>query len=552
MFLAQGTGFHMAEVPYAATINFSFGSFSFGRSASGASECGPEFDSYVRRNLDENFPFNPTGPSSRTVTDLWKNRRFRLYKSETETRQGKVASWEQFNIDPFSLQTSWKITLEMDMMTGENKKYDSGDAVIIQNLPKVHHGKSAIVVKPLKDGRYKVKLEDEDLKFVTVKAENLQEKCTFIVKRMNVNGGGTLDDGERLLSLEWIDPPAPTLRVSNESCVTCPTCRAVEPTFVSFDDTVERIAATECPICTDCKPCRTLQCSHVICMDCWQQWRVSATNEIPSSLSTPITDADVLQRERDRNFQKIRALLPHVMGGTATKPAGRRQVTPEQVEYAMNRFFDRVEDIVHELDQKVSEETEEGYASFWRKLQTVSVHLPCLVGGLEQFFGELRSIAPVQILMRVLEQRAQEISSFTSCSMENENLGGIEIRGGQGRVEYLLALCCNRIGELQEAFQNYASAIHWYERAIIYAKRRYDIDGGSGDTIQAPCKESLSIQYTNLGLAQKRFGQLSKAMACYETALEFKVSENTMQNKDILESELESWTGTSGRLTPGC
>ena len=258
-------------------------------SATGCSSCGKDFDAYVKSTL-EPFPYNPTGPAAR-FTEMWQGRKAKIYQSPNQYRIGTVRFWVQRNNGPFSSQTKWTITIKYDAEDGD-VKFLSGYPVKIRGKPKKFDGKEGTILSVYPSGKVKVQLKEDPMVFVSVAPENIEnqkgkEEIEYLVHRMNITGGGIVDERVRdtsrgayntKLSLEWIDepsPPAPSDLFPNTVNVKCPSCRAVEPNDAAFDDTVELHTNPEmCPICTESKrPSRTLQCGHILCNDCFRQWR---------------------------------------------------------------------------------------------------------------------------------------------------------------------------------------------------------------------------------------------------------------------------------------
>lgn len=501
----------------------------FGGRPPSQSNCGNEFDAYVNRVVEEPFHF----ADSRSVNDLWKNRRFRLYVSPDETRQGKVVGWEQSR-PRHSPRTRWELSVELEGL-------DKGDSVEVQDSPKAHRGKHGIVVKRQLD-KVKIKLEQEELQFITVDIKNLKAlPTTWRVNRMNVNGGGTLHrcgafDNEKLFSLEWIDPPIPVIRLDDGvKRVTCPTCRAIEPTEQAFSDLSADTSKSDdqlcCPVCTENKPCRILQCDHQVCHDCWKQWRYSATSEIPSSVSEPDLDKDLLQRARDRNCQRFRYWLPHTMGGTATKADGRRKSTQEEIVLAEQRAQELILELLEELSDEVEDGVEdEGLVLLWRKLLLMSVDLLACDAAMDRFVASLSSIAAVEIVMQVVQARAQELAGSPKYSVEEY-------------TECMHCCCCSRIAELYQEAENYESATFWSERALIHATNV--VDKQSDDDLRF--EGQVRRQFFKLGNAHREAGRLIKAYECYR-----KASDGFSGFLYTCHEEMEQWTGTSGNLTPGC
>jgi len=501
------------------------------------SECGQDFDEYVLRALEEPFPYSGMMPASRDVDNLWEGRRLRLYSGKNKYREGKVISWMQNNTGPFCRITFWHVNIEMDAV-------NVGDTVVVVGLESEpqHDGKKGRIFKFLQDeGLYKVKLDNETI--IAIKPQNIKPAATtYRVNRMNIDGGGTLfpsnGSRRRLLSLEWLEPALPSIDLDEGVLkANCPTCRAVEPTLAAYDDAPTE-KQEECPICMDTKTCRTLQCRHEVCHDCWIKWR-NAGGSIP--VPPPDIDADELQKERDANFQKLRAFLPHTLGGTGSKPSD----SEETILQAHQKFGERVDDILTRLIVEDEENEEEGFSRLWRNLMKCSIHLWCI----NQTFELLIDALPpptLEILLRVTEERSDEIySGFKHMLGDAGPTEGL----GKAYAHSLCCLCCNKIGEQYEEGENCRGAIPWYERSVLHARKRMLFD----DPENAPtCKKSLGTQLCNLGLAQKRAGFLSAALESYDASVEIFDGGYTAGNRQALLGEMKEWTGSSKKLTPGC
>mmetsp|Transcript_1238 Transcript_1238/g.2715 ORF Transcript_1238/g.2715 Transcript_1238/m.2715 type:complete len:621 (+) Transcript_1238:269-2131(+) len=588
-------------------------------SASGTSSCGKEFDAYVKRT-QEPFPYDPEMPASHDL-DMWKGRKAKIYQSPASYRIATVQKWSQNNSGPYSSSTKWTIQLKFDDDgDGDNSgsKFVKGDVVQIVNKPKLHDGKDGVVVAVNNtSGKLKVQLNDDAMVFVSVLPENLKHESrrtgahVYSVRRMNVAGGGVLDDHvtrpepagslgpptteKKKVSLEWIDeasPPLPTDLFPNTVNVKCPTCRAVEPNDTAFDDTEVKLHVNpeSCPICADDKlPSRTLRCGHVLCNDCFRQWRDRGNSKIPSAVTQPHRDPAKLQRDRDRAFQRLRSMLPHTfLNGTATRANSRTRQSNIQplVDKAMEDFKTQVGQILSRLDELAHPcihhaasidgeqlSRDDSLMAYWGKLREVSVHIFCERSILEEFLNEIQSMAAVEILMKVTEERKDTIAagmiSLGLVDKDTKPLGEEDDddddkkkkkkkvkktstdtidpeKWADGYVEHCFSQYCNRIGELYEDDGNSRSAIHWYERAVLHSRKARTLQNNSKE-----CRAALSMLYNNLGVAQRRAGVLTDAMKAYDLAIELHPEDETARNnKERLSSELEEWTGSSGKITP--
>ena len=579
------------------------------------SECGVDFDEYVKRTIDVDgpYPYRRFERTIRIINNLWKDRKLRLYTSPTEYKEGTVVSWHQQN-DGFSNQTEWWIAIKF------SGSLQVGDTAIIEvnddddNNTKLsnYNGKKCKIVKCLANNKYKViPLNDsEGLKFLTIKQDNLQKITEFSVVRMNVNGGGILknDDGEGEedddsndaddsddldLSLEWIDPASPTINLHEDKIMnanaTCPTCRAVEPTMIAFDDNNDttKVSKYTCPICTEMSLCRTLQCGHRICTHCWIQWRSKGKSKIPSSVVAPIIEERTLQMERDRNFQKLRAIAPHTLGGTATRPSGGwlRGSTKESVDEAKERYLEKMKSILEtliEILEDIHTEEQEGQAlsKFWRELMTTPIQIFChyIISTIDHIY----SYEVLEILMHVVEVRCDEICSALQHSLPSNAQGDITTKDtdtdttttngntleylsepvARSFVQRLLSSCCEQMARrYDENNKDPHYVIHWWERSILHTQKMVDNIGLPG---QYSKYGLLSRRYTKLGLAQQEAGYLLQAKESFNKSLEC-LTTHIIEDREVrvdltnlvydykseVEEQIQSWIGTSGRLTPG-
>lgn len=503
------------------------------------SECGVDFDEYVRRALEEPFPYNSMMPASRTIENLWSGRRFRLYNGPDVFREGKVVSWQQWNTGPLCRVTFWCVNVEMD-------SFGVGDSVLIGGLQSAnqYNGKEGTIEKLLgekHEGRYRIKLVDDDdnKTFIAVKPKNLNAApTTYKVNRMNIEGGGTLkvysENPNRLISLEWLEPASPAIDLDEGALMAnCPTCRAVEPPLAAYDDApMEK--EQECPVCFEKKPCRTLQCDHGVCNGCWSQWR-NKSSGIP--VSPPEVDEDQLQKEQAASFQETNALLPHTYSGTGSKPGDSEAI----LEKAHKRFLMRMKEILDKL-LEMADSGDGGLSQFWRELMTASIHVLVIDQPVEVLRENL-PIPALEILIRVVEARKVEIMSCFKMLP-----GSPPDKVCEEQVQVSLVEFTNRIGELYEEVHNFRGAIPWYERCLMEAKKRLPINDQYAKGIQ----KTIATQHNNLALAQKNAGFLSKALLNYNASLQIVPSDDVRENRKTLRREMKQWTGSSGKLTPGC
>ena len=213
--------------------------------------------------------------------------------------------------------THWKVTLQLDELPAD-ASYVSGDMVRICGLKSAaqHNNRRAQVYRFVEEkGRYDVgyRSRGDGLSVLSVKPANLQyiTEIESEVCRVNIDGGATLlPFGPRncLVSLEWKGPALPQLDLNaGSSFSNCPLCRAVEPPRAGYMQPDSPLSPDiECPVCMETTDCMELNCKHMVCKPCWENWcRVSAGGValLPDSEETDTAD---LELNRDKWIRQYR------------------------------------------------------------------------------------------------------------------------------------------------------------------------------------------------------------------------------------------------------
>ncbi|KAG7351433.1 hypothetical protein IV203_010793 [Nitzschia inconspicua] len=590
------------------------------RSIGGPPSHTPEFDEYVRRVLNDPFPCRQlyaSVPQSQEV-DLWKNRRFRLYKDTDNVLEGTVVEWIQLVNGPYSIGTEWKIRAAI--LTFAGLEVDD-TAIISEGGPKEYQNLECRIISAISsdDGTtYKVQLVDDPLKFVDVHRDHLKSIQQYTVVRMNVHGGGVVsyDGDDCKYSLEWIDPPSPLIDLSgdsNKAC--CPICQAVEPTVEAFDDSAFETTMDDdkkqqelhtCPVCSmNDKPLRTLECNHQLCNECWSVSREPSTSFLPANLAPPIMEENELHTTRDYCYKYFHAKLPHtIMDGTATRPLqGQSYEHVEGLHYVItNCFRDANDEDVYEYDEDDDDDDDDDdeytikkpslnvriddLTQYWKTLKGGAIHMFIFWNVFRNLVVGLKNPIAIEIVWKVVQERWEEIENARRRLLEDfddeESLDDDDDDGGDGDDDYddeamdttcqeksgmkhkdvdelcrnaksyplsLVALCFNRLGELCLKNRQVPHALYWFERSLPYAKRAVQLNPESRTTKRL----LLADVYNNLGIAQQRSGYLIKAKRSYYSAREWNVrAQNIIHNIRCVEYEITCWTGSSGRIIPGC
>lgn len=350
--------------------------------------------------------------------------------------------------------------------------------------------------------------------------------------------------GERdlgLISLEWLEPASPAIDLDEGA--TCPMCCSVESSLFANDE-VRSEKEDECPICLETKTCQVLQCGHCVCGSCWDKWS-RAGWAIP--ITPPEIDLEQLQRARDEK-QRLTILehLPY-----ARLIDSELSDSDEALKDAKDKLDDLCNGIVSRLEEH-AKSGEEGLIRFWQELRACSAELL----NLEQFITSLLPRLPMaglKILLCVLEEREEEL--FTS----RMNVPFINWNEATCKTHYRwLCRCCYiTISQEYESVNNYRGAITWCERAIRH---------GGVEELQNMAQQDASVAfgvstlYLLLGSAQQNAGHLTAALKNYDVSkniidaseLDDVFRECVTKHRAKLLQEMKQWTGSSGKLTPGC
>ena len=433
------------------------------------SECGDEFDEYVRRIV------GPMGVKERSISNLWAGRRFKLH-FDGEWRDGKVIEWCQWKVNPGLHLTEWRVTFEFDTL----KQHDTEESKAVASADQNHiESGKASEVKTMKDS-----------------------PPILRVNRMNIKGGGTLrhetNDSE-LFSLEWIDSASPSVNLEDGKLrYKCPCCRANEPIIASHEK--PNFSKTdECPVCLEIVGCRVLGCGHGICHPCWNSY-LQAT--ITFGVQLGHLDSDKIQKERTRRDELFREKLS----------SGKAKT--------VNCFAKLVEQVPS---------GEKGLAQLWKELMVESV-ATFFYSDVKTVITQLSTDA-IKIFLQVLEDRKDELFVMLNGTYRHEM---------SEFVSSISFYCCDVISEKYRQAGNIHCALPWSELALFHAK-------------QARSRTLLAAAYVFLGSAQPSAGLLIEASRTYDNSLGLgSAAGDVWKYREELLREIEQWTGSSGKLTPGC
>jgi hypothetical protein len=145
-------------------------------------------------------------------------------------------------------------------------------------------------------------------------------------------------------------------------------------------------------------------------------------------------------------------------------------------------------------------------------------------GTMSHLYDQL-SIAGCKIVLQVIEERMDEIQEELTFDVHDTTF-------------YLCFLISRRYAQAK----NYFAAVPWAELSLFYMKQVANTE-----------REHLSIANQYAAQAQRDADFLSKSMEYYDASLVV-MSENgkARREQQSLLRQMEEWTGSSGKLTPGC
>jgi hypothetical protein len=323
------------------------------------------------------------------------------------------------------------------------------------------------------------------------------------VNRMNVHGGGTLTytgevEGTQLISLEWLDSALPSINLQ-EGVLSyrCPCCRAPESVLAAHEE-ASATKTNECPVCLETLDCRILGCGHGVCHSCWSSCRRVASNV---HLQLPFMDRREIMYERAKRDRMFKA----------------------------SKSTDAVNDIINIIKEIYFDK--QGLEFFWRELMVESMGsiFRCDV---KPVICQL-PITAIQIFLQVMEERKGELlAALKQRHMDGEDR--------QNFISSISFFCCDVIAEKNRQARRYRDALPWSELGLFHAK-------------QGRSRILLAAALTLLGSTQQLAGLLNEAAKSYDDTLGLgSAAGDVWKYREALLREMEEWTGSSGKLTPGC
>lgn len=478
------------------------------------SKCGVLFDAYVKQALSEPSAYSVDGPTSRTVTTLWAERRLRIKVGGRYWHTAKVHEWTEWCSGPYSPFTIWFLTVSLLSSTSDNHTDENNaesiqpwDLVKLQGLQSgaVYNGKFATVLGfDESKGRFQVKLSS---KVLLVKPENAEKvlELTREVGRVNIHGGGTLigkgggvsdvnvdRDADEILSFEWLD--------------------AAEPNIDLSPLTMEE-----------------------------EQFQ-GPSDEMPPA---------ELEVKRAVNLEAFRERTPTITGPPDCNPDGSPRSTPRRV--AFGAYANEYADVL-------IEESRTDLLAFRATL----MEQPLLLWNgfhIAERLPKECSIDAIKVMVEVLKKRFaagcfrnmvrwvfEHFERPPGCNTSQEAMDAVPSL--RFTVDFLRWTSCysRAIGSKYEKSGEYRKAIPWYQQALDLGSR-----GHEGDP------ESVVVHHHDLAATYKEAGFLSKALEAFDVAL--KVNTHSAGNKryvikarQSLLKEMRKWTGTSSYavLEEGC
>ena len=321
------------------------------------------------------------------------------------------------------------------------------------------------------------------------------------VNRVNVKGGGTLQQHEApdspLFSLEWLDPPSPLVNLEEGVLIyKCPYCRTDESVVAAHEQAC-KTRTEECPVCLEEEECRVLGCGHAVCHSCWRSCLQATTY---GGISLGYLDEETIQRQRAQRHELF---------------------VKNKLSTGENHFAQLVKDTLSPGNRNLG--------LFQKEIMVESV-LIFFYSDVKVVINKL-SIDAVKIFLQVLEARKEELYIV---------LNGMHKAELQEFVNSISFYCCDIIADSYRQCGRTRYALPWSELALFYAK-------------QARSRTLLAAAYVFLGSTQQSAGMLMEASRTFDGSLGLGSSAGDVwKYREDLLREIEHWTGTSGKLTPGC
>lgn len=546
------------------------------------SECGMLFDQYVLRVLPE-YPYKHLMPSGREINNLWPNRKLRILPLKPKNtnlnpqwKEGVVVKWNQTNSGPFCPVTLWSVTIRLirddDVDESKNNSFRLGDLVTIRDLKNAthHNGKEATVIKYAKeDHRYGVTYRTNSGSSssssqqisIAVKPENISPILEIERKvcRLNIENGGTLHgqtsdcDVSDLISFEWMDPaePDPKEVDFSTSFAPCPMCRKIQGPRYNIQTEEESEEEEECPICLESKICPKLDCSHVVCQECWKNWKDTSGGRTSTKLLEPISsffdNSDEVRQKREEN-------LVHYSNNIDVSWMGAPDVDEDTHEFIQterrNNWDAFVKEFWSQLVESVDEESNiSALANFreqllvwpgnvWLNQHTIPNFNDLPINALDVLVDVLQFKNERGFIME--ELRMTEEREGRKASVQTDENGITHPFDLNKRVAGWKDEAMLTIGHKYEAVHNFRDQIKWYEKSLdcaMVSNYKY---------------EHTSTAMLNLGVAFMYAGYLNKSSECFNASADIYEPRDgrpfLQKSRSRLINEMKHWMGTIGKM----
>jgi hypothetical protein len=397
------------------------------------SKCGEQFDEYVFREFDL-FPWSLVGAGSREVKNLWEGRRLKIHYNGI-WREGKVCRWEQYNPNSTTIETKWSMELQLDtFQVGDDVNITVTGTVVCNDDD--DKGGACVMTLP----------HEKDAKEIAIKPDHTNLPCMkFDVNRINLVGGGTLKvmepDDSPLISLEWLEPPSPSIR-HNKSILSfdCPCCRSAEPILVACGAAPAIMTKEDCPVCLETKECRVLECGHRVCQSCWNSCRQTA---MYGSLELDDLDAAEVKKERAERYRLYRK---------------KRTRTSASDDAAKRRFAATIAEIAREARDG---DSQQGLVRLKRELMVEHPALWASNCDDADFCGQL-PISGLKIVVQVIEERMDEIQAALTSTTH---------------IHEMTCFYCFMIARRYSDAKNYLASVPWAELSFFMPSKPPMITG---------------------------------------------------------------------------
>jgi hypothetical protein len=135
-------------------------------------------------------------------------------------------------------------------------------------------------------------------------------------------------------------------------------------------------------------------------------------------------------------------------------------------------------------------------------------------------------ISGLKIVVQVIEERMDEIQAALTSTTH---------------IHEMTCFYCFMIARRYSDAKNYLASVPWAELSLFYAKQAANENG-----------LHLSTAHRLAAQMQRNADFFSESLKNYDASLAISENHGARHERQSLLDQMEQWTGSSGKLTPGC